>query len=78
MRLLNYLIELPKQEGIGEAFHLDMEHFFRSIYSPEEMRRMRAFDRSHPNKYWEKFGEQESSGARSQNPPRATSSTPRK
>ena len=59
MRLLNYLIELPKQEGIGEAFHLDMENFFRSIYSQEEVQRMRAFDRSHPDKYQEKFGEQE-------------------
>ena len=59
MRLLNYLIELPKKDNIGEAFHVDMEHFFKNIYSQEEVQRMKMFERAHPDKYKEKFGDDE-------------------
>ena len=42
MKFLNYLIELPRYKGIGDAFQTDMETFFSRIYSQEEMERMRS------------------------------------
>ena len=57
MKFLNYLIELPRYKGIGDAFQADMETFFSRIYSQEEMERMRSFDRKNPSKYKEKYGE---------------------